>query len=230
MKTNLLLDTIQDLENIEKVSPRVSKSYVPIYSSDIANILQPEYQYSHGVQFVKGSTKHYIELKSDTETLRIYNSYDRSLALRLTLHDGISVDLGVNRLIHRGEKAKVFIDNLKEVKEDILAAVQNTKKIIKFFETTKITDDLKKEISDIIFKYDKQRKGFQEYTNYVDLLDINIKNYISQSIDKYMDGDYTLIINGSKRNGTKTKSTLRKVKLENEIIKHIEKTRPEYFL
>ena len=233
---NLYLETVDELRSIEKVHPSVSKKYVPIYTSDIVEILHPEFRYVHGVQFVKGLTRHYVDLMNkEGDTIRIYNSYDRTLALRvnyITADAGVSIDLGIDRLVHIGSKAKDFTDDLSDAKEAIINGVKNAKFIMHKLTNTLVTENMAKEISDIIF-VKELNKNVQEYTNYVDILlekNIDLKKYIDMSIHNYIEGEYTFVKDGVKHNGRKIRSVLRKVRLENKIMKYIKENFPEYFL
>ncbi len=234
---NLFFQSTEDLQNIEHVDSRVSKKYVPIFTTEIIEILSPEWEFIGGKQFVKGLSKHYVDLTNDDgDLIRIYNSYDRSLALSVSLvSDGLGIDLGVDRLIHIGHKAKEFTEDLKLFKDDIAKGIVTAKKIDAFLKTAKVTPRIQKEISNIIYRKEADRKGFQSYTNYVDVLVEkksikNIKAYILKSLELYYDGEYTITVSGVKKDGRKTKSYLRIIADENRIYTYLEENFPEYFI
>lgn len=223
-----------ELKRIEKVSPKVSDKYIPVFSSEIISNLTPEFTFRYARQFGKGCSSHYVELiNSNSDIIRIFNSYDRSRALSVYLiSDGFGIDLGIDRLIHIGKKAKDFNTSIQDAKEEIIENI-NTAKIISIkLESEKITQELGKEISNIIYANDIKRKGFQSYTNYVDHLipDISIKRYITMSIKEFMDGEYTYLLDGKKRNGRRKTSIFNKIFTENKIIKLLKEKYPEYFL
>ncbi len=226
--------TRKEIKDFEIVADSVSDSYVPIYTTEIVDILQPEFELVGGSRLYASTSAHFVDFKKDNETIRIYNSYDRELALRASLvSDDFIVDLGIDKLVHRGERAKGMIDELKEFKPEILKSIKTAKTIRAKFDTQVIDKNIAKEISDLIFIKHTRKDGFQEYTNYADILidkNISIKTYITTSINKYLKGEYTVTNNGKKRLGKATNATFFKVKLQNRIVRYLKANFPEYFL
>ena len=69
--------------------------------------------------------------------------------------------------------------------------------------------------------------------NFTDILidqKISIKKYITLSVRAFLTGEYTYIKNGKKLNGRKKEGIMRKVKIENRVIKALTDEYPEYFL
>lgn len=94
---------------------------------------------------------------------------------------------------------------------------------------------MQKEISNIVFRLEMKKEGFQSYTNYTDVLVEkknvkSIKQYILKSLELYYDGEYTITTNGKKKNGRKTNSVLRLINDENLIYGYLEDNFPEYFI
>ena len=107
--------TVKDIKKFENISPRVSEKYAPIFSTDLIKILAPEFKLVKAQRTSSGSTGHYVDMINDKkETIRIYNSYDRTLSFRMSLVSGkYSIDLGTNRVIHRGETASTLTETFK---------------------------------------------------------------------------------------------------------------------
>lgn len=226
--------TIKEIKAFEVVSSKCSESYVPIYSSDIVKVLAPEFEMISGSRLRGGTSAHFIDFEHEGETIRIYNSFDRKVAFRANLiSEGFVIDLGIDRLIHRGQRAKTMITDLTELKPEILKAVKTAKTIRAKFDKEVVDVHIAKEISDLIFAKFIKKEGFQEYVNYADILipkQVSIKTYITTSINKYLQGDYTITNNGVKRNGKPANATLAKVKIQNRLVKYLSDNFPEYFL
>jgi len=222
MRKVKILETLKDVKALEVVSSNVSDKYVPIYTSELIKILQPEFQFEQGVSLSRKTSQHYVDLTHGEDTLRIFNSYDRTFALRMAyVGTGIPVDLGVDRLIHIGKKAKTFIEDTKTHKDEIVDAIKTAKKIDTYLGVNKVIPKMAKGISDIIFNNITSKEGFQSYVNYIDLLvpkGLTIKSYINQSIIKYNNGDYNYTVAGTKKTGLKKGSAFNKIVLEKQIM------------
>ena len=231
----IYLESIEDVKSFQVVSSKASEKYVPIFSSDIIEALAPEFTFVGGYKPLPADTIHYLDFENENkDTIRVYNSYNRNLALRMTARvDGFSVDLGLDRLIHRGKKAAEFKADLVESKEFLISKIENAKVLAAHLTDTKITKKLATDISNVIFERITKRKGFQGYTNYIDILvpkGISVKAYIVQSINKFLDGDFTYTISGVKKNGTKVGSVFSKIKLEHSVMDLITEEYMEFLL
>jgi len=237
MRKVIRLETTEDVKMIETVSKRVSKKYVPIMSTELIALMEPEFKFVGGTQIRKGSTKHYIDLDSGDDHLRIYNSYDRTMALRVNLvSDGMVIPLGVDRLVHIGQKAKDFTVEFTEAKDEIKEAIKTAKLTDFFLKDNVITVELAKTLTEAIFQHGTGKKinqGITDIRNFTDILidqKISIKKYITLSVRAFLTGEYTYIKNGKKLNGRKKEGIMRKVKIENRVIKALTDEYPEYFL
>ncbi len=226
--------TLNDIKEIEVISPLVSEMYAPIYSSELVQSLAPEFELIDVKRIYKANTMHYVDLKDkDNSVIRIYNSYDRRLAFRMSLvsKDNFTVDLGTDRIIHKGLNAKTLTDNLKDTKKSILKGVKNAKIVAKRLNTTKIRPRFARVVSDVVFNSLIQKEGFQGYTNYTDVIkNISVAEYINQSTKRFIEGDYTVTFSGKKRKGQKITSAFKKVEIQNKLVKIIAEEYPEYFL
>ncbi len=228
--------TVDEIKAFEIVSDKVSDKYVPIYSTDLIEILSPEFELVQAKRTTTSLTSHFVDMvNKDGDRLRIYNSYDGTLAFRMSLFTGTyGIDLGTDRVIHRGKTAKSLKTILEESKQDILNSVKTAKKIKTKLSELDVDKETAKNISNTVFLHRTKQKGFEKYTNYVDILvektNISIDKYINMTVDKYINGDYTYVENGKKKNGRKANSTLLKIRIENSIISNLMSEYPECFL
>jgi len=235
---NMITLKEQDVKLLEHVDSKVSDKYVPIFTSELMKLLEPEYKFEDGVRIKGTTTAHFVDLKNeDGDTIRIYNSFDRTMALRIDMvSEGIAIPLGIDKLIHIGQKAKNFQEEFKEAKADILAAVIVAKTFKEYLEKTVATEDIAKEITNSIFVHGngkEQNLGITEFINYTDLLlnqNISLKKYINLSIRSYQLGEYSYVKDGKKMNGRPKTSVLGRVHLENRLIQTLNEKFPEYFL
>ena len=234
------IQTIHDVTVFEKISPRLSNKYVPIFTSDIINILSPEFKLVGGARIHTSSTTHYVDLESKDGLIRLYNSFDGNLALSANYIVGdIVINLDIERLIHRGNKATTFLDDLKQAKQEIIDAVPAAIEVAKKLHQDSVTPELQKMISDIIFEKEIKKEGFVEYTNYTDVVvdnkrkdesPVSVASYINSTINNYFKGLYTVTIGSVKTTGKKHSSVLTRITFQNKIIKKLRSEKPEYFL
>ena len=234
MKHQLEKDEIKLLEHVDK---NVSDKYVPIFTTDIMALLEPEFTFEYGLQITPASSAHFVSLKNDDTNIRVYNSFDRSMALRIDMvADGISIPLGIEKLIHIGQKAKNFQEEFNLAKQDILDAVVTAKVFTAHLQNTKATKEIAAEITKSIFVHGKgsaRNKGITKINNYTDLLlekGITLSKYINLSIRSFLTGEYTYIKDGKKINGKSKRSLVYKLHLENRLIKTLQEKFPEFFL
>ena len=225
---------VELLKSFEVVSETVSKKYVPIFSSEIVEAMEPEFEFLGFKKYFGKRTPHSFTLRN-TETgeiIKIFNSYDGTMALRMFYVDGdLPIDLGVDRLIHRGNKAKDFKESIEDAKFAIIDAVETAKTLNQVLESTKVTKKQQKRITEVVFSRIIKRKDVNEVTNYVDVLvetagerdhEFSIKQYILGSIQEFIGGNYTYVQNGTKKNGRKINSAFGRVEIENDVVKMIE--------
>ncbi len=230
------VNSIEGLKAFEQISPKVSSKYVPIYSTELVETLAPEFTLVKAVKICDSSSMHYTDMISqEGDHIRFYNSFNRSLAFRMSLitSDGLIVGLGSDRITHIGKNAKNLIDDTVEYKKSIIESITNAKILAKTLKTENIKANLARVISDIIFKNIIEKKGFQGYGNLVDVLleqDISITDYINKTIKNFLGGNYTYTVNGVKKIGRPNRSTYKKVIIETSLIKFLENEFPEYFI
>jgi hypothetical protein len=253
-----VLKNLTELEGIERIDPEVSKQYVPIYTSDIVKALSDEsnYVFDHGYQ-IGNSTKHSVVLKNteDESIIKIYNSFDRSLALRIyyfTKDGGISYPvLNDYRVIHRGEKAKNMVDHINEIKEEVFKSIPRIVKLQNVLGGIKVDleSEAVKKINDILFSYKRNKlaKSYNtdpekfEYVNYVDIIvnkqkeegevKMTLLGYFNSSIKNHLEGNYGVKYpDGTVKSGRKTTSALAKIELSHKVANMLMEEYPEYFL
>jgi len=230
--------TKEGITLLEHVDAKVSDKYVPIFTSELIKLLEPEFQFIDGTRIKGTSTAHFINLENDTgDKIRIYNSFDRTMALRVDMvSDGIAIPLGVDRLVHIGAKAKSFQDEFAEAKQDILDAVVVARTFKDHMVNTVATPEIAKAITKAIFVFGNgkdQNKGVTEVVNYTDILldqNISLARYINLSIRSYLTGEYNYTKDGLKLNGRPKNSVLGRIHLENRLVKTLQGQFPEYFL
>jgi hypothetical protein len=78
------IKTIADVKSLEHQSKDCSSKYVPIKSSEFINELK-DFDFNGGFKYRSGSTAHQIKMSQGNDVnLLIENSFDRSLALRIS--------------------------------------------------------------------------------------------------------------------------------------------------
>lgn len=247
-RNDFVLKSIEDVERIEKLG-NVSERYVPIYTSELIKFLEPEFKFVSGYKFGGVSSKHYVILENeDGDKIKIYNSFDRSFALRIYLASGdvhFSV-LDDYRVIHVGEKARLLgdKDHLKDIKESILKGIPVKKMMINKLKTVEVQEDIQEAINKLIAKdkiYHMNRKKECDY-KYINPVDeivkklkengkkMSIYDYINLSITNFLDGNYEIEGCGEIKKGRKNKSVFYKVQTINKISQMIEKDFIEYLV
>ena len=238
MNYNYKTITIKDAKEIKKfevVTPLASKKYVPIYSSEVIRLLEPEFKFVEAVKFSPISSAHYFDLvTNDNKTkLRIYNSYDRKLALRVSLvSDGMTIPLGVDRLVHIGAKAQSFTEDFTDAKEEIIKAIDTAKVVDTFLKDTTIYPELAEVLTENIFTLWKSKNSVKVNNPADNLIDkVSIKEYLTKSINIYLKGAYTFVNkDGKTLKGAKEGSVVYRLRTENKVIKVLKAEFPELFL
>ena len=255
MKKDFVLKNLKDVKAIENVSPQVSERYIPIYTTELIEALAPEFEFVSGYKFGGGkSPKHYVTLKNkDNDEIRIYNSFDASLAFRAYLvSDDIQFSfVDENRVVHVGDKARSLSDEetITDIKEAIVNAIPNIKLLktkLKNIEVD-VDSDLAEKIKEAISKgalyYYKRSKKSQDYefVNYTDEVvktlqekgkKVSIYSYINLSIKNFIEGNYgyrntkTKALSG----GRPVKSVTNRIAILNSIAKLLEVDFFEYLI
>jgi hypothetical protein len=207
-----------------------------------------------GYRYGSTTSKHYVNLVNDDgDNIRIYNSFDGSLALRVYLTaDEFQFNLvSDHRVIHRGDKARNVndINHLYEIKESILRTIPNMKELKVNLSKTKI--DLDSELTELINESVSKRKlyyleqtakkGKFQFINYTSVVaekmekngkPLSIYNYINLTIKNFLDGHYGIkdVKTGFVKAGRKTNSPFAEIRILNDITKAIEEKLPEYLI
>jgi hypothetical protein len=222
MKKNFILNTVEDVKSIENVALKVSDRYVPIYTTDIIEALAPEFEFVTGYKFGRGkSTKHYVTLKNkDNDQIRIFNSFDASMAFRAYLvSDDIQFSLvDDNRVVHVGDKARSLGDKdaITDIKESIINAIPNMKLLSSKLQDVEVDvdSDIAQKIKEAISKktlyyYNRSKTKAAkaaktdevkyEFVNYTDEVvkglqekgkKVSIYTYINLSVKNFIEGNY----------------------------------------
>lgn len=251
---NYTLKNLSELKNIERISKEVSDKYVPIYTSELVEVLKPEFTFLSGFTFGSNTTKHGVTLKNKSgDKIRIYNSFDGTLAFRVYyVTESLNFSLlDNNRVVHRGDKARNISDkeHLNEIKDSIIKAIPNVKKLQTKLKTLKINTESKiaKVIKAAVFKgradyykYKIKDESY-EFVNYVDTVaekakengnPLSIYAYINLTVKNFIDGNYGIKHGktGNVKGGRKVKTAFMKICIINDLTKAIEKNLVEYFI
>jgi hypothetical protein len=238
MSTNKVnqIKSIEDLKKLEVVSSNVSEKYVPIYTSQIIEELSPEFEFVRATKYFPGGTRHEAVLRTtlfneNGDFILIENSYDRSRSFRLSfLNNGILIPLNLEKIVHRGENAQNLANDLLVNKDEVLAALENAKKIVAYFKSTKISKKLKKEIFEIVFEKHLEKR-YEVDVTIADSYDTIFK-YIETIVDRYINGEYFIANKSTNkiRKGTKIKSRFTQMNLTNKIYKYLKDNFPAIFI
>lgn len=237
MKTRFAhFDNVDALNHIEKVSPKVSDKYVPIFTSKVIQNLSPEFEFKSGLKFSNANSQHMVYLKYDNQTdIAIANSFDRSRAFSVHLvSNNIHIPLDLDRQIHVGEHAASLTENFKINKSEVVDAIKHAKSIVFKLQRTPAIDRIKTDIINIVFDTPMKRKGFAELDFKIDRDVKTVYTYINAAVDTYIKGEYHIALekNGKDiiRKGVKINSRFKKICIMNSIYKYIEKELPEVLI
>jgi hypothetical protein len=234
-----VLKTIDDLKKIEVISGNLTDRYVPIFTSELIEELG--FKYLKGYQL--GKTKHVVDVESPNGIIRIYNSYDGTLAFRSYIVDDIQIPLTDDRVIHMGERAREFKD-IKHIKDIILNSIPNAKMIeTKLNIPVDLDSEIVAKIKETIFsdkmRYYTKRGKTPEFVCYVDDVvkklqengkEVTLKTYIKMCIDNYIEGNYGIKFGDNIKPGKKVRSSFQKIKFVDKISKLINTEYIEYLV
>jgi len=84
-------------------------------------------------------------------------------------------------------------------------------------------------------RYQKRNvKGYQGIVNYLDATKVSDKmsiyDYLNGTLNAYFEGNYGIKVNGKVKEGRKVKSLYNKVRIQNKILKDLNKELPEIFI
>jgi len=225
----MLLNTIEKLKKIEKQSGNTTDKYIPIYTSKIIEDLEPEFKFITGIQYHPGSSRHQVILRYENNDILIENSFDGKRSFRFSfLSNRFIIPLKLDKVVHRGSNAKELTHDLLINKTEIIKSIENAKKLVYHFQSTKIPKKIKNKIFSIVFEKHLKNKN----------VDITIAksyntifSYTETIVDRFLEGEYYLIDNKSKiKKGRKIKSKFAEIVLINRIYKTLKSEHPEIFI
>ena len=232
-------NTIEELKAFETVTGNVSKKYVPIYTSEIIEILAPEFHFVSGEKYYNFNSAHTVFLESENGIkIAISNSFDRTRAFSAFLiADEVRIPLNLDRQIHLGQEAAALTENFKANKPEFFVAIEHATAIVRKLKTTNIPQYVKDEVQEIVFAATKKRKGFLELDlNIADNYD-NCYTYINTCISRYVKGEYNVVIESKShkdgeviRKGVKLGSRFVKLQVTNEVYTYLSTEMPELFI
>jgi len=221
------------IKRFEHVAGKVSDQYQPIYTSYIVEVMKPEFHLERGYDL--GGTRHSVKIVNDRdEYIVIENSFDGSWAFRLWVGkrgEYFHIPLDLERVIHRGQKAKSLTENFLYSKEEVLEAFKNTRTIMKKLQETRISENVKKRIIEEVFK--KQIKDGLEVEIEIASSYDTIYDYIQTVLERYVDGGYYLKNPRSdkvRKGRKKSQEVFLKMRVMNNLYKIIQEEYPEVLI
>ena len=234
-------DTIKELKAFEVISSGVSEKYVPIFTSEIIEILSPEFKFVSGEKYYNFNSAHTVFLEDTKGTrIAISNSYDRTRAFSAYLiSEEMRIPLNLDRQIHLGSEAAVLVENFKLNKPEFFVAIEHAKEIVGKLKTTNIPEYLKEEIVTYVFDKPLKRKGVVELDLVIAETDYynTCYGFINTVIGRYVKGDYNLVVESKThkdgeiiRKGIKLSSRFIKLQVTNAVYNYLAEELPELFI
>jgi len=217
------MKVIEDISTLKKWEDRIeeSDSYIPIRTTDIIEKLG--YEVLTIYSFSK--TYHGVTLYDDEiNRILIENSYKKERAFRLSLYsNGMFIPLGLEKIIHRGERAKTFseID-----KVELSEAIKSRKNAIEKMKKVPVSELVEKEIMNVIFG--KREIDLKEDEN--NLRRDNLADFIEDVLDIYSTGNYFIIKKDKIRKGRAKRNISYLLSLSTKLYKSIYKNYPFIFI
>lgn len=219
---NKRLNSMEEIQSLEKVSPRVSDKYVPMKTSALVNQLQPEYTFSHGSKFRPGSSGHYVIMtKGESIDLMIVNSFDRSAALSMRFNYNGFI-FGNIRQVHMGESAKELIGSADE----IASWYKNAQRTLNSLQTYKMPEKDLKIIADIVFK----TRGVKDKVVNVNYNQKNTLDFILHLISGIQSGTFIKETKRGLKVVRELKNQKKLIKINYRIWKYLEENNPELYI
>ena len=145
---------------------------------------------------------------------------------------GFGTPLNIDRIVHKGERPKNFVEGLEEVKQDIINSIETANILRTELSNLKIRHfpKLAKEIQDIIFE-DKSENLVGNPISEELYNRISVYGYILVLYRKLNDGDYKYISKkGRIRKGRKHYNPFKELVSNRKILKTLESEFPELFV
>lgn len=224
------------IKSIETISSKVSNKYIPILSSNIVDILSPEFIFIDCTRFTPSNSQHQIRLKFREDIISIINSYDGSKAFRMYLSSkNIQIPLNIDRQVHIGQYASSMEDSIKLNKQNLIDSIQLAHQVVDKLKNTPVHKSFEDQLLDVIFYSIKKRDGFQKIsiTQYGSHFN-NMYDYINFYTSEYLSGNYVVSFikrgKDSFRKGRPIKSSFRKLAVMNDVYKYVIKNLPQISL
>lgn len=186
-----------DLKRLKKLENGIlnSKSYIPIKSTEF---LQKNNLVDNIVNiFMLSGTAHIINLNVDGVNISIINSYNRERAFSIRLYiNGMFMPLGLERIIHRGPRAK----SIEDITEAELKGIIRSKKNYHIeLKSIPLFSRVVEEIERVLFRNQKVMFIDTPNTN-------NLGDYLESIMQIYKEGDYYIARNKKLRKARKKTS------------------------
>jgi len=217
------MKVIEDISTLKKWEDRIeeSDSYIPIRTTDIIEKLD----YEVLVIYSFSKTYHGVTLYDDNANkILIENSYKKERAFRLSLYsNGMFIPLGLEKIVHRGERAKTFSEIDKVALSEAIISRKNT---IEKMKKVPISESVEKEIMNIIFG--NREIDLKEDEN--NLVRDNLADFIEDVLYIYLTGSYLIVKKDKTRKGRVKKNIRYLLSLSTKLYKTVYKNYPFIFI
>lgn len=210
----------KELERFERISSRVSKKYVPIYSTKLVESLEPQFKYIGVNPYSRtgnNGSRHYITMScGESLLLRIENSFDGTLALRISFQYNNFV-FGFIRQVHIGKNA-IDMSTTNEISEIYKSAL----KYVDTLSAIKFTKEEQLQIIEIVAK--ERGISIARLNNPEQYTDDNLS-----AID-FIEKILEIVYNQGVKMSKPLKNDFCKMKVSKKIYKFLDETYPELSL
>jgi len=223
---NKILYTIEEVQQIEKVSYRCSEKYIPIKTTSFIRTLK-EFTFQKAIKYStsKDSSAHIALLnKNDSDSdvhLLIENSFDRRVAFSLSFYyNGMMFNHIKTK--HIGQNAK----SISDLHKDISFYYDEAVKTIKNLDSAFLSDEHKKNIKDIAFKtrgYPNADNAFFNIKN-----DVSALTYITTLVNDIEQGNILKLSTGKAFKQVNRKAIM--VAINSRIFKYIKNNMIEQYV
>jgi len=212
------LDYIKKLESLTNET----KSYIPIKTTDIIEMLKSEFDV--GIIHSVSRTYHTVNFHRNDDAIVLENSYRKERAFMLSLFiGGMYIPLGLERVIHRGERAHE-VNQLDAA--TIIEAIDSRKNSMVKMKEAPVTKSIEDRIMKMIFG--NRKIDLKETEN--ELSRDNLFNFLERVLLIHRAGNYLIIRSDKVRKGRVRKNMRYLIKLSNKLYKTIKEEYPFIFI
>ena len=232
--TPTTLNSIKELEYFEKISPKCSDKYVPIYTSKLVKELSKSFKFDFAGRYYKGLNSHFAVLsKGNDIKLYIENSFDRSLSLRVSFKYNRFV-FGFVKQVHLGESAQAISEHYSEIS----SLYDNATTVIDSLTRMKLTQEDQLNILELAFK--ARNISLKRVNNIKQYLDANCNaiEFIESVLDLIENGGIEVkdtklqkgLVGGKTRFTKPSKNSYLKIRISKKIYEYLKDAYVELYI